>query len=240
MRSVTWLLKKQTETRMKANMNHGGFSVLETQIVDWRSRWTPAVSSAASCLILRSQLIWPTYCQPRFQDLSLRVNSWTPLDCGCIYRFIKTTSVCKSRSASLDLTWESTRYLPAPSAAPPVTPSNLQTEEIRAKCDYLMTLETISSKLKGTQMCPLSNADLSSEITECFHMQRGNAGIFAFGMIRREHMQGISWRRNFHGVWQQQDRSRLYTISGIFLKYARKKKGTRINLSCNNMCSLRM
>lgn len=34
MRSVTWLPKKQTHTRMKANMNYGGFSVPETQIVD--------------------------------------------------------------------------------------------------------------------------------------------------------------------------------------------------------------
>lgn len=132
---------------MKANMNYGEFSVPETQIVDWRSGWTP-VSSAASCLMSSSQLIWPTCLPAVLQDPSLRVNSSTSLHRGRICCFMKATSGCKSCAASRDLTWESARYLPAPSAGPPLALFNSQSEEIRAKCDYLMTLETISSKLK--------------------------------------------------------------------------------------------
>lgn len=91
MRSVTWLLKKQT--RSTANTNQGGFPVLETQIADWRSCRTPAVSSAASCLMFRSQLNWPTYLPAHNSGPSLKVNSWTSLHCGGICCFIKTTSV---------------------------------------------------------------------------------------------------------------------------------------------------
>lgn len=71
---------------------------------------------------------------------------------------------------------------------------------------------------------------------EIFSHARRKPRNICFWNDTEGNVQGMSWRRNFHGVWQQQqqqqDCSRLYTISGIFyvLFLYKCSKGTWSNL----------
>lgn len=225
---------------MRANMNQGEHSVLQTQIVDWC--WTPAVLPAASSPSWSGQ----HSCWPRFQSLNLRVNSWASLHRGCICCFIKTTSVCKSHSAS----WESTRYLPAPSAvSPPISPLNSQSEEIRVKCDYLMTLETISSKWKEHKRLlyrMLISRQRSHNVFTCeektleYLLLEWHRGITHAGNnLQKE----FSWDlTEAAGLFQTHFWHRAHFWHILCFKTAwmlkRHKKWLVIS-SCNNMCSFR-
>lgn len=160
---------------MKADVNPGGLSVLQTQIGDWRSCQTPAAPSAASCSTLRSQLrsqAGQYVCQPRIQAL------WS--------------ICCSIKTAGL-----------------PCGKVHVISSPHQAKKSDLMT-RTINSKLKDHKRL-LSHTDLQSEITMFSPGRRERRNICFWNDTEGKHMQGMPWRGNFHGVWQQQHpSSRLY------------------------------
>lgn len=151
-----------------------------------------------------SQLIWPTYLPAQiwgaeWAQVDSWIRLWMHLQLHRHYNCLRPQTSCGK-----------VHVISTAHQQPPLAQFNSQTEEIRANCNYLTTLEAISSKWKEHKRFLYLTLISRWRSHSVFTWEKKHRNICFWNDTEGEHVQGISRRRNFHGVRQQhRDHSRL-------------------------------